>query len=604
MWSEPGNTSRGINWMLQNGQVSDEDLAHVLIDEYFENLHRLAFWLTRDEKRAGEIARKSIVAAVKERHRFWNQSTLHAWLLSLVYKFADSDRKKWGRKIKGVTEQIEPDTDPDNSLQVYLWLHLEEGLSPAEIAFVFGVTESQVKNSLELAYFEVKTAVEAPGHSSEDHGHIRSLLYTQRIDGLSEEESSQLGRGLESCDSCSRYATMLEEEEAHWLARQPRPVDITAGELERVYQWVQLALSREYSQTWNKLPLKEFLLVGILTIVLFIFGLNMGVFDSFDSRPPLTPIPSPVSMPTLAPRLIFEVGEEEYHFFYSYDRDNETVEQIADLAGISVNALEYINLGINFGSQSTIRLIGFQTDDRFHPEPAPVHVQSSSPITALSSPEDVLSWAAQKNFSGLSHMTASLYIEYGNYGFSGGPAVYLSLVAESGPSHWVLLRESYPQKNTLSLVRADDMLFSKSDQREWFGTIAGKAHADLRETFTVGLNLPHSGSLEVIKDGIVAGRTSVLLERTHNTQEEQLQERFWVDAVTGQVLRYELYGGPEGENPMAVYLVTTVFLNDEMPDWLFYPGAYEGVSLGSLGFWNGIDELVAALLRNGPRSAN
>jgi hypothetical protein len=603
MQSGTGDTSHGINWMLHNGQVSDEDLAQVLIEEYYENLYRFAFCLTLDEDQAGRNARKSIVNAVEERHRFWNQTSLNAWLFSLVIKSIDSSRFKWGMLNYNRQKNKSHLDGPDHSLQVYLRLRLEEGLSPSEIAFIFLVTESQVKNSLELAYREIKTAVEAPAHPSEEHGHIRSLLHTQRAAGLSEEEGDQLDRDLRECDSCRRYALVLEEAEAHWMACQPQPVGIDGNELEKAFHRVKAVLSNENGRVWKKLPVRELFLIGLLAFVLYLFGLNMGAFDEYDARPTLTAIPTPVSMQTPSPRLMLKDGEETDYFYYSYDRDNETVEQIAELAGISVNALEYINLGINYGSQSTIRLVAFQTDDRFHPDLARVQIPSSSPITALSSPEEVITWASKRNNSDLSRMTASLYIEYGNFGFSGVPAVYLSLVAESGPDHWVLIHETYRQKNTLSVVRASDMLFSRSDQREWFGTKAEQGYADLKKTFTVALNLPDRDSVRVVKEDYVADRSTVLLEMSDLRGEVEIKERFWIDRVTGQVLRYELYGGPDGNQPIGLYLVTTVLLDNELPDWLFYPGSYQDGTLENLGFWNDLDELVAAFLRYGPQSA-
>jgi hypothetical protein len=108
---------------------------------------------------------------------------------------------------------------------------------------------------------------------------------------------------------------------------------------------------------------------------------------------------------------------------------------------------------------------------------------------------------------------------------------------------------------------------------------------------------------KVVGEEIVAGRLSILLEWTGEVRGRTGRDRIWVDAINGQVLRYEVYGGLDGRSPQALYLVTQVYLDEELPDWLFYPGAYQGENLQSLLYWDGVDELVSSL-RRGPQSGN
>lgn len=579
--------------MLHSGEVSDSDLAFALVEEYYGSLHRFAFWLTQDGQIAGEAALKVAGQAVEERHRFWNQTSLPAWLLGLVYKDLVPDRRWWG--FGGRSRRWRA-AESSNLRRVSLRLRLEGGLSPKEIGFILGVSERAASNRLELAYREVYTAVETPDHLPENHGWLRRLLYTQRASGLdNEEERDRLERGLENCDSCRRYAWLLQEEETRWSERLPQVPDIVGRGLEKAHSRLQAFINKKNGRARGKTPVREMLLVGGLLAVLVFFGVSLDLFESFDARPSPTPIPTAGPPPDPPPPLILEGEEGASYFYYTYDRDRETVEQIADFAGISVEAVEYINLGINYGSRSSIRLVAFRSDDRFQPSGAPPPIPTSAPLTASSPLAEVIARGAEGGGFGPNYMLSSIYIEYGKPGYSGTPAVYLSLVGSAGPEHWVLIRESYREKNTLSVIRAGDILFSKSDQREWFGTEVTEWHSDLRETFASGVELPQDGSARVADEGIVAGRPAVLVEWADGDG----LERFWVDAATGHVLRYEVYGGSGGDTPLALYLITSLHLGEDLPDWLFYPGAYRGETLETLLFGERLDELLAALLRRG-----
>jgi hypothetical protein len=600
MWSNPGDEKNGINWMLHSGQVSEEDLALALVQEYYPMLRSFAFLLTLSEEKAGKAALQAITQAVERRHRFWNQVSLKAWILTQSYQIISRSGRKLGKRVLLGNQAKPATTDPDYMQKLQLRLRLEGVLAPGEIAYVFGISERQARNRLELGYLEIQRAVEAPPHPVGDHGETRRLLIKRQSAGLSDDDRERLDHRLRDCHYCLQYANRLEEQEVFWLERQPKPLELTGSDLEQVRREMHALLLSKKGRVIKRLPMRELLLTGVLALGLFFLGTRLEVFEAFDARPTPTNVPTPRVQPQPTPPLTLEGEEGSYYFYYTYDRDTETVEQIADLAGISVEAVEYINLGINYGTRSAIRLVAFQDDERFHPGETQNHLPPR--LTASSPLEEILSRADQGGGLNLNQMTSSIYIEYGPSGFSGIPAVYLSLVGASGPDHWVLIREAYREKNTLSVIRADDMLFSRSDQREWFGARVTKLHTDLRQSFTVGLKPPERGTVRVAGEGIVADRQAILLEWTGGGNGGEGLERIWLDAITGQVLRYEVYGGPQGSKPQALYLVTHVFMDDELPDWLFFPGVYQGENLEALLYVDGLDDLVASLLRRGPHS--
>jgi hypothetical protein len=87
----PAHTSNGLEWMLQNPQVDDADLAAALVEVYHPALYAFALHLIGNTARAFALAVHASSTAVRKRHRLSIDSSLRAWLFGRIYQ-------KCGRK--------------------------------------------------------------------------------------------------------------------------------------------------------------------------------------------------------------------------------------------------------------------------------------------------------------------------------------------------------------------------------------------------------------------------------------------------------------------------------------------------------------------------
>jgi hypothetical protein len=86
MVSNPGN-GNSIEWMLHDSQIDDATLAEALAAEYYPGLHAFVLALNRKPYLPSPNPGLEVIAkAVSERHRFWNDTTLQAWLYRLAYQ--------------------------------------------------------------------------------------------------------------------------------------------------------------------------------------------------------------------------------------------------------------------------------------------------------------------------------------------------------------------------------------------------------------------------------------------------------------------------------------------------------------------------------------
>jgi hypothetical protein len=86
MASGSGN-GHSIEWMLHDSQIDDATLAEALAAEYYPGLHAFVLALNRKPYLPSpNPGIEAIAQAVSERHRFWNDTTLKAWLYRLAYQ--------------------------------------------------------------------------------------------------------------------------------------------------------------------------------------------------------------------------------------------------------------------------------------------------------------------------------------------------------------------------------------------------------------------------------------------------------------------------------------------------------------------------------------
>ncbi len=88
-----------LEWMLQSEQVTDSTLIRVLVHDYYPGIYRLAAFLIGDKeawqgatpdqlrKAAQEVTEQALIKVVMNRHRYWGDPELPAWILGLAIRF-------------------------------------------------------------------------------------------------------------------------------------------------------------------------------------------------------------------------------------------------------------------------------------------------------------------------------------------------------------------------------------------------------------------------------------------------------------------------------------------------------------------------------------
>jgi hypothetical protein len=212
MASNPGN-GNSIEWMLHDSQIDDATLAEALAAEYYPGLH--AFVQALNPKLflpSLNPGIEAIAKAVSDRHRFWNDTTLKAWLYRLAYQI--NTRKqfllanfRWlprfwepKRDEKNFPTMDLKSLDPEQHLP--LLLIYGHGLDEEEVAYILNVPVSKVRSRLNRARRYLYTA--AYPDSLEVHSKYLEML--QPISGAQKsiETQLELDKHLSGCTRAAR----------------------------------------------------------------------------------------------------------------------------------------------------------------------------------------------------------------------------------------------------------------------------------------------------------------------------------------------------------------------------------------------------------------
>ena len=86
-YQEPSNTlPTDLEWMLQDNQVSDIDLAEALLKQYFADIYRLGLAFFSDPAQGSKLSREVFAEVVARRRKFWGEASLKEWLATLAFK--------------------------------------------------------------------------------------------------------------------------------------------------------------------------------------------------------------------------------------------------------------------------------------------------------------------------------------------------------------------------------------------------------------------------------------------------------------------------------------------------------------------------------------
>jgi hypothetical protein len=169
--SEPVNSTTDLEWMLQSNQVSDSELLQALVTRYYTRIYCLAGLLldkknSQDEPTPTTLrisAEQALLCIVKNRHRYWGDPELPAWIFGLALVAiqktdqtfriptppvdpamqTDSRRPSLNRNLHMLIAALDP------SERLLLFLRYRSGLSIPGLGHVLRLSQTDVSAQLQ-----------------------------------------------------------------------------------------------------------------------------------------------------------------------------------------------------------------------------------------------------------------------------------------------------------------------------------------------------------------------------------------------------------------------------------------------------------------------
>jgi DNA-directed RNA polymerase specialized sigma24 family protein len=565
--------------MFHDEGVSVAHLAEALAYSHYEDLFRLVLFLNGGQVSAGSVVQDTLVLAVEKRNRFWNETSLKAWLYRLAYQTTQSSLKK-GAPPTGPGEELFPpsvsiEKRPAQRPDLALILRCGHHLTRSEIAYVLAVDEASITERL----YQERLRQYGLRYPDQDLRGCQDCLrlVNDRQDGLLDgSQEADLNRRLGDHPACRAYAGRLVEVE-YDAVRQTGTLDVGPGEAGLITAASETAAAavRKSRARRLALPVKELaLFIGVLAM-LAVLGRAWGVFEAFDARPTSTSLPrptptptQPLTLPSEAPLFMREL-EDRPHFYYSYPvKLEDTFESIAEGAGLPVEVIRYINrnYGTNLSPGQILQLPailpGFEENN-----PA---VGQPPLLSANSSLDEVLERVEIGN-----RYWQSLWVDFSevNYGLSANSEIpdriTRSQIWSRPPLHSLIVRGGINDNSHYVGYRLGNIIFYQFQNYEpWWGNFSDGREQFLDEDLLAGL-IKNGLSLSVVGEGITAGRPAVILEG-YNPAGLRLRE-IWIDAETGLTLIQREFHEGDVSTVVAETIANTISYDIEFSEDFFYP---------------------------------
>jgi hypothetical protein len=589
MASNSGN-GYSIEWMLHDSQIDDATLAEALAEEYYPGLH--AFVLALNLKPylpSPNPGLEAIAKAVSERHRFWNDTTLQTWLYRLAYQIHNLNQSplanfRWRpRFLKPKQDQKNLPTRDleylDSEQHLPLLLTYGHGLDEADVAYILNVPISIVCTRLKRARRYLYTA--AYPDSLEIHSQYLEMLRPGAGAQKSIEAQLELDKHLLECTGCQKYRDKLPALERSWKDKY-RPVPLPFDQIHKAKGEIQALIAHQNQRrSLLLLPLKEISVVLVVLLALVYLGRQQGAFEAYDARPTITPVPSSTAVPSItpfptrtpAPRPVELAGieGEDYFYFDTWTTEGDTWESIAAKAGLRVDLVRYLNPSIpdSLINSTRITLVGLRSSGLFQTASVPSSPLLLEPLTASSPAIEVLERARQSYQHWGSLWMDQLFISHGPPGYS-GPALnaYQIEVYASQPDQWISLQKELEYGLSYTTYGVGDWLFGpKTGPGRLSGTWVPGGFQGAASPFNES-RLRREYAYQNAGEGEIAGRRAILLDAFSAGARQQ---RLWIDALTGLLLKQEVYGGPDEEIIVYSWSARAVRYDIPLPQDFFYP---------------------------------
>ena len=580
-----------MDWMLQNSQVSDQELAIALMERFYSGLYALALARIGQVDLARQAAAASIAAAVQKRHTFWGETFLPVWLYqhSLHHYRRIENRqslKNAWQSFKNLLRPAQPGdrstrTGRDGSFfphqlrgqELTAWvLRFAGGLTIEEIAAVLGEPEGKIYNLLLVPSSRLRPEVTSPEASkiSVVHRNTQELWVRVKGGGLAGEVQRELEAHLQNCVACHAWSIEFGEMES-----------IFKGELAALHRSPEHRSSRaaiEIEGLVNRRKVRRKWIVSAkeAALALLAIGLIGGVAGLANY---LLPTPDGVN-PGVNPSITQKDLPEERNFNYFYVvKEGDTLLSIAREAKLPLDELIQLNDlhgGVNLTPGKVLTLSwnpsASGSMDRSLPVPA------LTVLTAQATEAEI--W--ERIFDS-SDLWESLWadvsvVQYGPPGYTGTPLLSSRWqMWLRKPSDSVLLSPTNPNTGMMSLV------YNLGGVTFWKTTDSDKIFADFKRARPEGQFwtdqvemltwMRDSGSLSVVGSDRVADRPALVVDWENRTGSRWI--RIWVDSALGLILRHRQLNGDDTRYPVFETTYHALVVNMPLPEQVFSPFEFD-----------------------------
>jgi LysM repeat protein/DNA-directed RNA polymerase specialized sigma24 family protein len=543
--------SPDLEWMLQNGQVSDEVLITTLLKEYSRDLTRLAISLLKDKNEAYEAVRRVISLITLNRYQYSSRTSVKAWIYKWLLRFSQKKIFFWNKitrrvfrshRINQTTRTVL--TSPTHS-KSYIWkmlgllkeskallltLYYGHDLSIHELSFVLNKTPHQIQAELE----KTRDILQA---------HLKTCL-----------EVAFLPKGLPDLEA------LLRQE----LQSEGQNLDLSEAEITSWQLTIQNHVIREFKNRRISVQAKETVLVGMIAALIFtmVWLVNRSLPAGDISKIPTIRPQEPATTP---------------QFYYYTVKAGDDFQMIAQKAGVTVDSILTINQLSRYGQLSPGQLLKLPTgrSENWLVTPMPfARFSTPAPLTGQPTIDEILQ-RFNENMSLWHTVWANLLvIQYGLPGYLGPPqSVTRKQVWIDLPSHIRVNYGPMGEEPSISYSIIAGHLYGHNylnDQVIENLTSELILDLDLQKLFLPNDTLLQNGYFKLVGIENVIDRIAWVLD-WYNTSGIRIY-RYWVDAEYGALLGIREYSGLNGEIALEDISVTSIAFDAEnFPATIFNP---------------------------------
>lgn len=536
-----------LDGMFQSIQVNNALLGETLFIEHGSELLRLAGILVGIPELAGLVVRHAISQTVLTRHKYWGEVSSRVWLIALVLRECQRAPLKTGihrpgSRYPGLNKLLS-----SNTLDFHLWEVIHKlGKKYALLSILFYGHSLTID---EIAYLQKRTT----RHIQIDLNRIDKTLQQHRV----------------NCSQCSfktNKALTLEQDVRGFLQARAPTSEVVTDELPALQDEIQQLVNRGQKAERNaaliwKIALAEtILLAGFLVYWL-----------GFRLTPELPILPPTIGPDTPPPP----------QFYYYTVKPGDTLEGIAEKAGVSTNVILFANQLPKGYSISPGQLLAVPVS------PSQDWYKTPVPITPLPPPEPLtlntdvqtIQQRAIDNLEYWHSMWADvLIINYGLPGYVGPPqAIYHKQVWIIQPSHFRIIEGPAPGDPYDSYVIINRHIYVQNFQ-------SGQIYEDITNDPIFDLDLQkilipfeifnRYASMKLIGEEKVADRPTLVVD-WYNVNGGRVL-RLWIDAQYGVILRRREFGGADFTTVLSDITINAINYDINFPATIFDPTSFQG----------------------------